>query len=304
MGELVEEMKTPAWLRNAGLWLKRGRDRATTPEARIGLALGGGFARGIAHLGVLRALERNGIKISYIAGVSAGSMVAAAYASGTPIDEIEQIARAMKFRDVARWSLSRFGLAHTDRMVRFLKRLLKTDRFEEMKIPLAVVASDLSTGQPVVFRGTGNVTTAVRASCAYPGLFQPVRHEERFLVDGLVSMEVPALPLKDMGATHNISVALPSPETMNPRSIFCVLNRCFQIMAMRTEHEWRRHSNVVIEPRVSSLAWDAFESSCDLIRAGEEATERSISVILEWAKGPKVTTIPLQVQPAAMKPAV
>lgn len=300
MGELVETMKTPAWLRNAGLWLKRGRDQAATPEPRIGLALGGGFARGIAHLGVLRALERNGIKISCIAGVSAGSMVAAAYASGTPIDEIEQIARAMKFKDVARWSLSRFGLAHTDRMTSFLKRLLKTDRFEEMRIPLAVVASDLSTGKPVVFGGSGDVTTAIQASCAYPGLYQPVRHEGKFLVDGLVSMEVPALPVKDMGATHIISVALPSPETMNPRSVFCVLSRCFQIMAMRTEHEWRKHSNLVIEPTVSSLAWDAFQSSTDLIRAGEEVTESAISTILGWLQTPKVTPMPLPV----MKPAV
>lgn len=302
MGELVETMKTPAWLRNAGWWLRRAKAPLQDPEPRIGLALGGGFARGIAHLGVLRSLERHGIKISCIAGVSAGSMVAAAYASGTPIDEIEDIARSMKFKDVARWSLSRFGLAHTDRMIGFLKRLLKTDRFEQMQVPLAVVASDLSTGKPVVFSGQGDVTTAIRASCAFPGLYQPVRHEGQYLVDGLVSMEVPALPLKQMGATHTISVSLPSPESTDPRSVFCVVNRCFQIMATRSEFEWRRHSTLVIEPTVSKVAWDAFQSSLDLIKAGEEATDHVIGTIREWCL-PK----PNKVQPATsalLRPAV
>lgn len=269
------------WLRRAGKWLRRTAEEKRG-EPLIGLALGGGFARGIAHLGVLRALERGGIRISYIAGVSAGSMVAAAYASGTAVDEIEAVARSMRFRDVARWSLSRFGLADTDRMAVFLKRLLKTNRFEEMRIPLAVVASDLSSGRPVVFRDSGDAVTAIRASCAYPGLFHPVRHEGRLLVDGLVSMEVPAAAVRQMGASHTVSVALPAPESMDPRSIFCVVNRCFQILAIRTEHEWRQQSNVIIEPTVSRVAWDGFRSSGDLIKAGEEAASAVIPAILEW----------------------
>lgn len=274
-----------SWLRTAGAWLRK-RTAHPAPEPRIGLALGGGFARGIAHLGVLRVLEAHGIKVSHIAGVSAGSMVAAAYASGSSVDHIEKVARSMRLKDVARWTISRFGLAETDRMVVFLKRLLQTDRLENMRIPLAVVASDLSTGKPIVFRDKGDVTTAIRASCAYPGLYQPVRHEGRYLVDGIVSMELPALPVKELGATHVISVSLPSPPSADPRNIFCVLSRCFQIMAGRTEHEWRRHSNLVLEPMVSAVSWDNFKCCSDLIRAGELAAEQALPTIRKWLEHP------------------
>jgi NTE family protein len=281
MGELAGIRNRRNWLRSAGAWLRRPVALRRKPP-RIGLALGGGFARGIAHLGVLRAFERHGVEIASIAGVSAGSMVAAAYASGSTLDEIEQIARGMRFRDVARWTISRLGLAETDRMVVFLKRLLKADRFESMRIPLAVVASDLSSGQPAVFRDSGDVVTAIRASCAYPGLYQPVRYDGRILVDGLVSMEVPALPLKQMGVSHVVSVVLPAAGATDPQSLFAVVHRCFQILSSRTEHEWRRHSSVVITPKVRDVAWDGFQSCANLIQAGEQAAEQAMPHILAW----------------------
>ncbi len=291
------------WLGYARKWLRQARHLREQP-VRLGLALGGGFARGIAHLGVLRAFERHNIEIASIAGVSAGSMVAAAYASGSTVEEIEEVARTMRFRDVARWTISRLGLADTDRMVVFLKRLLKTDRFENMRIPLVVVASDLGTGKPAVFHEAGDVVTAIRASCAYPGLYQPVRYEGRYLVDGLVSMEVPALPLKQMGVSHIISVALPSPESMDPRSVFCVVNRCFQILASRTEHEWRRHSSLVIAPNVCDIAWDGFQSCRDLIAAGERAAEQAIPAILSWFSRQRPAPASMALAPAGVKPAM
>jgi NTE family protein len=281
---MIESVRNGTWLRRIRDWV---RPEPKTPPAppRIGLALGGGFARGIAHVGVLRALERNGVPVSLIAGVSAGSIVAAAYASGATVDEIELIARKMRFKDVARWTLSRFGLADSDRMVPFLKRLLKTDCFESMRVPLAVVASDLVAGKPAVFRDSGDVSTAIRASCAYPGLFLPVRDDGRYLVDGLVTMEVPAAPLREMGATHVISVSLPNPATVDPRSILCVLTRSFQIYSSRTEHEWRAPSSLVIEPPVAGIAWDAFESCDKLVEAGELAAEAAMPEIRKWMEG-------------------
>ena len=149
--------------------------RAGPPaEPRIGLALGGGFARGIAHAGVFEIFEHHGIPLHCITGVSAGSIVAAAYASGAEADEIARVGCSMRFRDVARWSLCRMGFMVSERMKPFLEGLLKTTRFEEMRIPLGVVATDLCTGEPVSFRDTGDVFLPIRASCAYPGLFQPV----------------------------------------------------------------------------------------------------------------------------------
>src|SRR5687767_2204166 len=164
--------------------------QSTPVQPRIGLALGGGFARGVAHAGVLRAFERQGIPLHCITGVSAGAIVAAAYASGAKADEIARAGCAMRFGDVARWSLCRMGFVVSERMKRFLERLLKSYRFEEMRIPLGVIATDLCTGQPVSFRDTGDVFLPIRASCSYPGLFQPVRYQDQLLVDGAMSMEI------------------------------------------------------------------------------------------------------------------
>jgi NTE family protein len=277
-------------LQKAGRWLSRPRPAGNRP-VRIGVALGGGFARGIAHVGVLRALERNGVEVACIAGVSAGSIVAAAYASGASVDEIEQVARGMRFKDVARWTVSRFGLAETDRMVVLLKRLLKTDRFEAMRLPVAVVASDLMSGKPAVFRDLGDVSIAIRASCAYPGLFLPVRHDGRYLVDGLISMEVPAAPLRSMGATHVISVALPPAKTTDPRSVACVVSRCFDILSARTQHEWRRQSSLVLEPEVADVPWDSFGSCGKLIEAGVRAAEAAMPTISKWIRKPEPAAI-------------
>src|SRR5258706_12389201 len=270
------------WGDGARRWIRTGPLNAQR-EVKIGLALGGGFARGIAHVGVLRVFEQENIPIHSIAGVSAGSIVASAFASGSTSDEIEQVARTMRFSDVARYRLSRHGLMGSDPMSQFLTRLLKAFEFEKMKIPLAVVASDLTAGAPAVFRDKGDVIMPIRASCSYPGLFQPVRHMNHCLVDGMISMDVPAAPLRRMGATHIVSVALPAPtETVDPQNMLSVVTRCFQIMNIRTESQWRRHSNVVISPEVHDVGWNAFESASQLIEAGERAARAALPHILKW----------------------
>jgi len=284
--------------------LRRVAAPAKSPTAlappRIGLALGGGFARGIAHVGVLEALERNHIPIHCITGVSAGSIVAAAYASGATPSEIGRAGCAMRFGDVARWSLSRMGFVVSERMKRFLERLLKQNRFEAMRIPLGVLATDLCTGDPVCFSGTGDVFLPIRASCSYPGLFQPVRSGERLLVDGAMSMEIPAGLARRLGATHVISVHLPAQDgTCPPTNMFQVVNRCFQIMQTRTEQSWRAESDLVITPAVSGMAWDAFGSGAALIQAGDSAAMAALPMIEKWLGRQAPATPPLQVQTAA-----
>jgi NTE family protein len=212
-------------------------------------------------------------------------MVAAAYASGASPDEIEFVARTMKFKDVARWTLSRYGLAGSERMSVFLSRLLKKTRFEDMRIPLTVVASDLKSGHPVIFRDHGDVVIPIRASCSYPGLFTPIRDGERCLVDGMVSMEVPAKPVRDLGATHVISVVLPNADSFSAGNMFSVVNRCFQVMSNRMQGDWRRHSSLVISPPVAHIGWDGFVSSKDLIQAGERAAKAAIPSIRRWMEG-------------------
>lgn len=270
------------WWEEARRWIKTSPLNSQR-EVRIGLALGGGFARGIAHVGVLRVLEQEKIPIHCIAGVSSGSIVASAFASGSSSDEIERVARTMRFSDIARWRLSRNGLVGSDPMTQFLARLLKTFNFEKMLIPLAVVASDLTAGAPVVFRDKGDVVLPIRASCSYPGLFQPVRYLDHCLVDGMISMDVPAAPLRRMGATHVVSVVLPTPnETVDPQNMLSVVSRCFQILNARTEAQWRRYSNVVICPEVKDVRWNAFESAQQLIEAGERAARAALPHIRKW----------------------
>jgi len=253
------------------------------PEIRIGLALGGGFARGIAHAGVLKAVEQHGIPIHCITGVSAGSIVAAAYASGATCDEIACAGCSMRFGDVGRWNPSRLGLVGSGRMNRFLERLLKAHRFEEMRIPLGVLATDLSTGKPVTFSGSGSVFNPIRASCSYPGLFQPVRHRGQLLVDGAMSMEIPAALARQLGATHVISVHLPAHGPgAQPSNLFQVVNRCFQILQSQSEDNWRRETDLVIAPEVRGIAWDAFGRATELIQAGIAAASAALPEIEEW----------------------
>jgi NTE family protein len=270
---------------------------------KIGLALGGGFARGVAHVGVLKVLERHNIPVHCLAGVSAGSIVASAYASGTDLEEIAKVGCAMRFTDVARWSICRLGLVGSERMAAFLKRLLKQFRFEDMKIPLGVLATDVGTGEPVTFSDTGDVIVPIRASCSYPGLFQPIRYQGRLLVDGAMSVEVPALLAQKMGATHVISVALPMQgSAVVPSNMLQVVNRCFQILQHRAEDTWRRHSDLIITPDVSGVEWDGFKSGQEMIRAGELAAEAALPQIKKWlepAKSPAPALKPLPTEQLA-----
>jgi NTE family protein len=264
--------------------LRRPPAAEVTP--RIGLALGGGFARGIAHAGVLRTFERHGIPLHCITGVSAGSIVAAAFASGARADDICLMGASMRFRDVARWSLCRMGFLGSERMKRFLEGLLETYRFEEMRIPLGIVATDLCSGDAVSFRDSGEVFLPIRASCSYPGLFQPVRAGERLLVDGAMSIEIPALLARELGATHVISVHLPPPPCQRPPGDFVqVVRRCFQIMQGRSQSTWRHQSDLVITPDLKSIEWNGFDAGPELVNAGEAAALAALPAIASWFSG-------------------
>jgi NTE family protein len=256
---------------------------ALVEPVRIGLALGGGFARGIAHAGVLSVFENHRIPIHCITGVSAGSIVAAAYASGATPSEIAHAGCSMRFGDVARWSIGRMGFVVNERMQRFLQKLLKRYRFEEMRIPLGVAATDLLTGETVDFRGPGDVFMPIRASCSYPGLFQPVRYQDRLLVDGAMSVEVAAGLAQQLGANRVITVYLPGqgPDVV-PTNMFQVINRCFQILQTRAEDSWRKHSDLVITPDVRSVQWDGFGNGPDLIEAGAAAALDALPRIQAW----------------------
>lgn len=254
--------------------------------AALGLALGGGFARAMAHIGVLQVLEEEKIPIQYIAGVSAGALVAAAFASGTTPEEIARVGTALRFGDVARWTFSKLGFCCTDGMAKLLARLLKKDKFEDMRIPLAVGATDLQTGNAVLFSGSGDVRLPLRASCAFPGIYKPVRWNRQILTDGAISMEVPASVVRGMGAARVISVCIPHDSgTAEPSNMVEVMSRSMQILQMRTEDSWRKSSDLVIVPDVSAWPWHDFKSSSAMIAAGSDAARKAIPSIRAWMAG-------------------
>src|ERR1700736_6543280 len=194
-----------------------------SPRPGVALALGGGFARGFAHLGVLQVLEENHIAISHIAGTSVGSILGAAYASGAPLAQIMATCRTLKFRDIARWRVSRLGLASNHRLGDLMERVFDSRQFEDLRIPMAVVATDLNTGEPVVFT-EGDLVDAIRASCAFPGLFEPVQIGTRYLADGGLVAPVPTRAARDLGAAFvlGVTVGMQDGYRGTPSNIFQV----------------------------------------------------------------------------------
>jgi len=272
---------------------RRGVSRSSVPAlpARvpaIGLALGGGFARGIVHIGVLKVFEEAQIPIAYIAGTSVGALIGAAYCSGMSPGELEALAARVRMRDLARWTISRLGFATNLRMITFLSKVLKVKTFEELRIPLAITATDFTSGQGVVFR-SGPLADPVRASCAYPGIFLPVSINGRLLVDGMLAHSLPAQPARDMGADRVVAVSLKSKwaNGVGPRNIFDVIGQCFSIAQEIISAQSKQCADVIIEPDVTNYRYDDFEHSTELVRIGEAAARAALPQIRAWLEVPK-----------------
>lgn len=265
--------------------------KPTAPESAgapaVGLALGGGFARGMAHIGVLKVLEEEGIPVRFVAGTSVGALIGAIYCSGFSAEELASVARSCRFTTFARWTVSRYGFASNDRMVTFLKRTLKVTNFEQLRIPLGVTATDFNSGEGVVFH-SGSILDPVRASCAYPGMFLPVEIRGRYLVDGMLSHPVPTQPLLEMGAERVIAVHLKGNWTQAgpPRHLFDVIGQSFAIAQDQMSHLWRGAADVLVEPDVAGYAYDDFKHAEDLIRVGEKAMRAALPEVRKWFEKP------------------
>ncbi len=282
--------------------------RKTVPEPRtsctpaIGLALGGGFARGIAHIGVLKVLEEEGIPVRLIAGTSVGALIGACYCGGLSVAELQQIARNTRFTSLARWTLSRYGFASNDRMITFLTRVLKVRTFEEMRIPLGVTATDFNTGEGVVFH-SGEIIDPVRASCAYPGMFLPVHIRGRYLVDGMLSYPVPTQPLREMGADRVLAVHLKGTWASGgpPRHLFAVIGQSFAIAQDAMAAIWKQAADLVVEPDVAGFDYDDFKRCDELIRVGEQAMRKALPQVRQWLEAPVPATAITPKRPRAQQ---
>ena len=269
-------------------------DANNNQRPRVGLALSGGVARGNAHIGVLRVLEENNIPVDYIAGTSAGALVAGGYAAGLSINELADIAHSLRWRDVGRVTLSRLGIQSNARMEEFARARLPVKRFEETRIPLAIVATDLHSGAAVMMT-EGDIAFAIRASSALPGWYVPVTDEHgRQLVDGGLVANIPTAAVRILGADIVIAVDVNSEGAKflsTPHSIIGVILQSIMVVQRTAALHQLHDADVVIRPRTGHIRWDEMGRADELIRLGEQAARSTIERIkhlLEPAVEPPV----------------
>ncbi|HEX7723078.1 MAG TPA: patatin-like phospholipase family protein [Pyrinomonadaceae bacterium] len=250
---------------------------------RVGLALSGGAARGIAHVGVLRALVENGIPIDAISGASAGSLIGGCFAAGLSIERLEKMAATFRWRHTARLSFSRLGLQSNARMETFLRANLPVTRFEDLKIPFAAMVTDLRKGSLIVFRDKGDLPFAIRASCAIPFVYAPVKDRDgRLLIDGGIVQNLPISQTRDLGADIVIAVDVNFDGVKffdRPRTALGVLAYTFIAVERIVSNQQRQDADLLIVPKVGHIRWDQTRRADELVKAGYEAGLESIDEI-------------------------
>ncbi|MBC8230372.1 patatin-like phospholipase family protein [bacterium] len=247
---------------------------------KIGLALAGGAARGYAHIGVLKILEREGINIDFIAGTSMGSLVGAYYAGGFSPAEIEEMAIATKRRHITSIGFSKKGLLSTRKINKMLSRDIGNRTFQDLAIPLSVVTTDILTGEEVVI-STGSVKEAVLASISVAGVFPPRELSGRLLIDGGYVNQVPVSVVRNMGADFVIAVVVGfwSKKRNQYSNAVQIAIRAIDIMAGHLAAKEEENADIVIKPDVESESLAAYHKSDFFIKAGAEATEEAIPMI-------------------------
>lgn len=240
---------------------------------RVGLALGGGAARGFAHVGVIQVLEEAGIRPDLVAGTSAGSLVAAIYASGKSGQQLQRVAETMEEATIADWTVPLFnrGVLRGDALARYVNGQVGARLIEDMQMPLGVVATDLATGHDMLFQ-RGDTGTAVRASSAVPGVFQPVKISGRDYVDGGLVSPVPVRAARKMGAELVIAVDISSPPDSNlANGTLDVLLQTFSIMSLSINTFELKDADLVVRPVLNGIASSDFSSRKRSIEAGRKA---------------------------------
>ena len=246
---------------------------------RIGLALGGGAARGFAHIGVIQVLEENGIRPDLVIGTSAGSLVAALYASGMNGHELAALAAGMDESALTDWSFPGRGLIRGEALARYVREKTGHLLIEQMHLPLGIVATDLVSGEGIVFR-SGDTGAAVRASSAVPAVFQPVRIGLREYVDGGLVAPVPVRYARQMGAEMVLAVDISSPpDAVVPQDAMRMLMQTFSIMGRSITQLELRDADVVLRPKLVDVASSDFGARLRAIKAGREVAIAQLAAI-------------------------
>ena len=251
---------------------------------KIGLALGGGAARGFAHIGVIKVLEAQGFTPDIIVGTSAGAVVGALYASGNSGFELQKIAFKLEESKISDWSMPDRGVFKGEALQQFVNDAVAQRPIEGLKKPFAVVATDLKSGDSILFR-TGNTGMAVRASATVPGIFQPVSINGHEYVDGGLSSLVPVRSARSMGADVVIAVDISArPGNHAVRGTLDILLQTFTIMGQNLARFELKEADVVIRPQVGSIGPADFQARHDSILEGEKAAQAALPQIREAIK--------------------
>jgi len=246
---------------------------------KIALALGGGAARGFAHIGVIKALESHGIVPDMVIGTSSGSLVGALYASGYGGFDLQRTALQLDDTIIADWSLPDRGFIKGEALQNFVNQAVQNRPMEKLNKPFAVVATDLQSGEPVVFR-TGNTGMAVRASSSVPGVFQPVTISGREYVDGGLVSPVPVRAARAMGADLVIAVYISNnPRLGKTKDSVDVMLQTFAIMGQSIAGYELSEADIVIRPDTGRIRSTAFEDRHLAIIEGEKAGLAAIAAI-------------------------
>jgi NTE family protein len=252
-------------------------------KVRIGLALGGGAARGFAHIGVIKALEAQGIYPEIVVGTSAGSVVGAMYAAGNDGYALQKMAMEMDEASISDWALPLFskssGVLKGEALQSYVNKAVKNVTMEKLKLKFGAVATDLKTGQPILF-ARGNTGQAVRASSAVPSVFQPVRIGDHSYVDGGLVAPVPVRFAREMGADFIIAVNISTQtDAQAAVSSMEVLMQTFAIMGQTLNHHELKGADIVISPALPKMGGNDFAGRNLAIMAGEQATSAVMSQI-------------------------
>lgn len=247
-------------------------------KPKIGVALGSGGARGFAHLGVLKALEENGIPVDVLAGSSMGALVACFYAMGHDIGQLIKISVAFKRKFYLDFTVPKMGFVAGKRLKDMIRLFTQGKRLEQLNIPVSVVATDLKMGEKVVF-DRGSIADAVRASISIPGIFVPERLDGRLLVDGGVVDRVPASVVRGMGADIVIGCdVLQLNKEADISSIYDVIMQSIDILQAEQREPY---ADIMIRPALENFSTRAFTNTEEIIKIGEEETRKAIPQIKE-----------------------
>ncbi len=259
---------------------EKNTERKSNAKIKIGLALGGGSARGFAHIGVIKVLEEAGINIDFLAGTSMGALIAAIYAGGANIRMLEKLSWALRRRNWLDFSFPRMGFISGKKIERIIYLLTRRSTFTNLKIPLAVVAVDLFSGKKIVIK-EGIVASAVRASISIPGYFVPVKWNDMLLVDGGILDIIPGDVVRSMGAEYVIAVdAGAYLEGCKINNLLDVISRSFEIMVKEVGRYKISDADIVISPDLSGIAPSQFEKAREAILLGEKAAREALPTIL------------------------